>query len=648
MILSDRASVLTEKTLADTVRGPQQQIYRLRILATSDIHAHVMPYDYAADRPLEAAGLARLMTLIRRARAEVANSITLDNGDFIEGSPLGELTAIGGRLPTGRRHPVVAAMNAVGYDAVGLGNHEFGYGVAFLERALADAAFPVLSANIARRLGETPCQDEFFTAPTLMLERSVTNDAGRSALLKIGVLSLLPQQVETWERKHLAGRLRTRDEVGAAAAWAADLRRRGADLVVALCHSGIGGESVGLQPDNAALQVARLGDVDVVIAGHTHRLFPGTGISRTGEIDPAAGKICGKPAVEPGFRGSHLGIIDLELLFRDGRWTVRGSESKLEPVALRDGKGEFVARVGIDPEVERSVAACHARTVKYVRRPIGRADRALNSYFAPVLPVPMMDLIHAAQLSWLTTVAGAAGLSHLPRLSAASPFKFGGLAGACNFTRIAAGDFLLRHIHDLYPFPNSIRAVRVTGARMRDWLERAVSQYRQILPGGGDQPLLHGEARPYDFDTVAGLSYDVDLGAPARHDPDGSLVRPGASRIRNLRFQGAAVAATQEFLLVTNNFRAGGGGNYPELPTDSVIAEPLALCTTVLRHFVESGANIGLPSQCDWRLTGVPPGTALWFDTHTDAAAHLHETLPLRIEVVGPTPPRFLRCRVVF
>ncbi|MCY1126365.1 bifunctional 2',3'-cyclic-nucleotide 2'-phosphodiesterase/3'-nucleotidase [Frigidibacter sp. RF13] len=634
--------------MADTVRGPQQQIYGLRILATSDIHAHVMPYDYAADRPLEAVGLARLTTLIRRARAEVANSITLDNGDFIEGSPLGELTAIGGQLPKGRHHPVVAAMNAVEYDAVGLGNHEFGYGVAFLERALEDAVFPVLSSNIARRLGATPWEDEFFTTPTLMLERLLINDAGRSALLKIGVLSLLPQQVETWERKHLAGRLKTRDEVGAAAAWAADLRRRGADIVVALCHSGIGGESAGLQPDNAAVQVARLGDIDVVIAGHTHRLFPGTGIRPTDEIDPAEGKICGKPAVEPGFRGSHLGIIDLDLLFRDGRWTVRSSQSRLEPVALRDSAGQFVARFGVDREVEHSVASCHANTVDYVRRPIGRADRALNSFFAPLLPVPMMDLIHAAQLSWLATVANAAGLSHLPRVSAASPFKFGGLAGPCNFTRIAAGDFLLRHIHDLYPFPNSIRAVRVTGAQMRDWLERAVSQYRQVVPGTGDQPLLHAEARPYDFDTVAGLSYDVDLSARARHAPDGSLVSPDARRIRNLRFQGAAVAASQEFLLVTNNFRAGGGGNYPELPTDSMIADPLALCTTVLRHFVESGANLGLGPQCDWRLTGVPLGTALWFDTHVDAAEHLHEALPLQVEVVGPAPPRFLRCRVVF
>ncbi|WP_284165310.1 bifunctional 2',3'-cyclic-nucleotide 2'-phosphodiesterase/3'-nucleotidase [Frigidibacter sp. SD6-1] len=634
--------------MADTVRGPQQQTYGLRILATSDIHAHVMPYDYAADRPLEAVGLARLTTLIRRARAEVANSITLDNGDFIEGSPLGELTAVDGQLPKGRHHPVVAAMNAVGYDAVGLGNHEFGYGIAFLERALADARFPVLSANIARRLGTTPGQDEFFTTPTLILERLLVNDAGCPALVKIGVLSLLPQQVETWERKHLAGRLKTRDEVCAAAAWASDLRRRGADIVVALCHSGIGGDSDGRQHDNVALEVARLGEVDVVIAGHTHRLFPGAGIPQTDEVDPERGRICGKPAVEPGFRGSHLGVIDLELLCRDGRWTVGDSESRLEPVALRDASGQFVARVDIDPAVEQSVASCHATTLDYVRRPIGRADRPLNSYFAPVLPGPMMDLIHAAQLSWLAAVAGAAGLSHLPRLSAASPFKFGGLAGPCNFTRIAAGDFLLRHIHDLYPFPNSIRALRVTGAQMHDWLERAVSQYCQITPGQGDQPLLHAGARPYDFDTVAGLSYEVNLSVPARHDPDGSLVRPGARRIGNLRFRGAPVAASQEFLLVTNNFRAGGGGNYPELGEDNVIADPLVLCTTVLRHFVESGANIGLGPQCDWRLTGVPPGTALWFDTHVDAAEHLHEALPLQVETVGPAPPRFLRCRVLF
>ena len=121
-----------------------QRAVHLRVIETTDLHQHLLPYDYYADRPLDGIGLAHAAHLIDAARAEAANALLFDNGDFLQGTPMGDLVAYEKGLREGDLHPVMAAMNALQFDAITLGNHEFNYGLDFLMKALTGAAFPVV------------------------------------------------------------------------------------------------------------------------------------------------------------------------------------------------------------------------------------------------------------------------------------------------------------------------------------------------------------------------------------------------------------------------------------------------------------------------------------------------------------------------
>lgn len=620
-------------------RRTEPSLFTLRLLATSDLHARIMPYDYAADRPLAHAGLARAATVLRAARREALNCLTLDNGDFLEGEPLSELHAIarskgGARLP----HPVITAMNAVGYDAVALGNHEFSYGIPFLRDALADAAFPVICANAVARRGASPTEDTPFRPPVVILERMLRNEKGAGAPIRIGLVGLLPPQIDIWERKHLSGQIETRDIVATAAAWVPELKARGADLVIALCHSGIDQSAPEDRMENAAVPLAGVKGIDVIISGHTHLAFPGPDVPATAEIDPVAGRICGKPAVMAGFWGSHVGVVDLALEERAGAWRLSGAT-----VTTRTAR-----YASPDAEVSVAAAAAHTRALAFVRQPLGATEVPLHTYFAQVTDSAALALIHAAQRDWLSTALRGRPFASLPLLSAASPFKSGDRGGPEHFTDIAEGPFFRGNLYDLYMYPNSIRALMITGATLAEWLERSAARFRTLAPGVVDQPLFDPDVPAYNFDTISGVSYAFDLSAPARYGPHGQLINPAATRLRDLCWQGRPVRPDDRFAIATNNFRASGGGGYPLADRSMVLDEPSRYVADVIRDYIRRQSPVHTPASGNWRLKGLPPGSAAWFDTGPAAATHLAEPGLPRIEPLGPTPDGFLRCRLWF
>jgi 2',3'-cyclic-nucleotide 2'-phosphodiesterase/3'-nucleotidase len=613
--------------------------FRLRILATSDIHAHVLPHDYAKDTALPSAGLSWIASAIRTARSEVANSLTLDNGDFLDGNPLGRLIAQDGRLRPGQIHPVIAAMNAVGYDAAGLGNHEFSLGIDFLRQALRRARFPVLSSNAVLRLEADATADVPFVATSLILERSMAHASGAIAPIRIGLLSLLPPQLEIWEERHLGGRLRTRDILQAAAAWSADLRRRGADLVIALCHSGIGEAEYRPMMENAAVPVARLGTIDVLVAGHSHCAFPGPGTQPSAEVDPVAGRIHGKPVVNAGYRGSHLGIIDLDLDRFAGGWVVRGAQSRAVPVAGTDPRSGPQGSAGSDLRVRRAAARWHRATVEFVRRPVGFTDRPLHTYFARAAASDALDLVHAAQIGWAETVSRGTADEGLPVLSAASPIRAGGRSGPGHFTDVPAGVLLLRHVHEIYGFADHLRILRITGESLRNWLERSAAQFLTLVPGVPGQRLLDAAVPGYACDTIGGVSYLVDPCLPP-------AAGAGPGRIRNLRIGGRAVEPADRFLLVTHDFRRTGPPS--SAATDFEVEAPQALVGDVLADFVRRSAPVQPRHRADWKLAGPPAGTSAWFDTGPGALAHAAEAVRRDIELGEVGDDGFLRCLIRF
>lgn len=536
----------------------------LRLLATSDLHMFVADYDYYRDREDDTVGLARTARLIDEARAEVANCLLLDNGDLIQGNPLGDFLAADQGLAPGTLHPMIRAMNLLGYDAAAIGNHEFNFGLDFLGRALAGARFPQICANVLKADGAP------WLPPSAVLEREVADESGERHRLRIGVIGFVTPQITMWDRSKLSGRLVTQDIVEAAERHVPALRAE-ADLVVALCHSGISAAERRGGDENAALYLARVPGIDAIVTGHQHRVFPGPDYDGRPGIDAARGLLAGVPAVMPGFWGSHLGVIDLTLARAGAGWTVTGSRSEARPIYRRE-HGTVVPLAAPEPRLVAAIEPEHHRAIAAMRRPVGSTAAPITSYFALAGHAATVALVNDAQRWYLRPLLAGTRHEALPLLSAAAPFKAGGQPGPDNYTEIPAGPVALRDVADLYIFPNTVRAVRVSGAQIKEWLEYSARIFLRLDPGrDGPQPLIDPRIPSYDFDIIAGLSYAIDVTRPRRYGAEGRLEDAGAERILELMHDGRPVAPDAEFIVATNNYRADGGGRFPGLGDPSVV-----------------------------------------------------------------------------
>jgi 2',3'-cyclic-nucleotide 2'-phosphodiesterase/3'-nucleotidase len=613
---------------------------QLRILATSDLHVHITPWDYYADRASATAGLARTATLIAQARAEVGASILLDNGDFLHGSPMGDLLARDG----GHGHPMIAAMNALGYDAAALGNHEFSNGLPFLLAQLAQARFPVICANIAHRLGPTPSQDQTLVPPTTILTRDVRDSAGQTHALRIGLIGLLPPQTTQWDRQQLANALITRDILEAAAAHVPALRAEGADIVIALSHSGIGATHPTPNMEDATAALAALPGIDALVAGHTHQTFPSAQFAAGPGIDPERGLLWGKPAVMPGFHGSHLGVIDLTLDRSPTGWHVASAQVALRPIARRTRTGRILALTKSAPQVTTLAAPAHRATRRWAQQTIGHSAHALHSYFSLIAPCALVRLIARAQADHVATLLRGGPHADLPVLSAAAPFHSGGRGGPENYAAIPAGPLLMRHAFDLYPHPNTIAALLVTGAEVHLWLERSFSLFHQISPGSQDAELINPHFPSFNFDLIEGLTWAVDLTQPPRYDTRGAVVAPTARRIRNLCHGGRPIDPDARFVLATNSYRAAGSGGFAGAAPERVLFSGPDSSRAILLAHIAANAPLGAPAPPNWRFAPTP-GTTAVFDSAPAAPAFL-PTLGADVEPLDLTRQGFRRFRL--
>lgn len=614
-------------------------------METTDLHVHVFPYDYYADRPVDTVGLARTAALIAAVRAQAANSLLLDNGDFLQGNPMGDYIAYERGMHGGALHPVVQAMNVLGYDAGTLGNHEFNYGLEFLERTLEGAAFPMVSANIVRRIGAAPRADQPFLKPYVILDRQITDGNGASHPIRVGVIGFVPPQVMIWDRKHLEGSLNARDIVATAQAWVPEMREAGCDVIVALSHSGIGSARHADGMENASTPLALIPGIDVVLTGHSHLVFPSAAFEASEAVDPLRGTLHGKPAVMAGYWGSHMGLVDL-LLERDGsEWRVAAFTTEARPIYLRAEDRAIRPVVESRAEILASVQAEHEATLAYVRRPVGRSSAPLHSYFALVADDPSVQIVSLAQAAYITGMLKGTEHEGLPILSAAAPFKSGGRGGADYYTDVPAGDIAIKNVADLYLYPNTIRAVRITGEQLKGWLERAAGIFNQVAPGAQDAFLLDPDFPSYNFDVIDGVNYRIDISQPARFGPKGELVNPSANRIVDLTHDGRPVDPRAEFIVATNNYRAGGGGNFPGADGSTIIFEgPDTNRDLLVRYIVEQG-TVNPEADGNWGFAPLP-GTTVVFDTGPRALDHLGDVKGLAISHAGPGPDGFARFRI--
>lgn len=612
----------------------------LRLMCVTDLHANLYPYDYFRDRPDESVGLALTAGLIGEARREQQNSLLFDNGDILQGTPLGDWAAAEMAKDGTPRHPIIVAMNGLGYAAATLGNHDFNYGLDILERAYAAAEFPIACSNM-RRVDGKP-----WFPGSVVIEQSFADFGGTKQPLKVGVIGVAPPQIARWDEAHVAGQLEILDIVEAARAEVAALRSRGVDLVVALCHSGISRLASTPGEENAALDLADVAGIDAFFLGHQHLLFPGADFADVAGLDAVGGTIRGKPAVMAGFWGSHLGIIDLALERTGGAWRVESARAEARPIAKRDDMGVTVALTRSDPDVLQAAREAHQRTLDYVRAAVGALAEPLQTYRAMIGDDPTVQLVNAAQRAYAAQLAAARpDLAGLPILSATAPFKCGGRNGPDYFTDIPRGPVAIKDVADLYPYPNSFRVLKVDGATVEEWLERSVSTFRRIDPARRDeQPLLEANFACYNFDVIDGVNYVVDVTQPPRYDESGAVIAPDARRIRDLTFEGAPLDPKRTFLIATNSYRASGGGGFPGCDGRHVAIEAPDVNRDILLRYVAAKQRAPR-SDGNWRLAPLPDSVIATYLTSPKAAS-LPAPPRLVLTSMGLAPGGFLKLRV--
>jgi len=608
--------ILLAALLAGTAHAAE---LKLRLLQTSDLHMNLLNYDYYQDKATDEYGLAKTVSLIKAARAEARNSLLFDNGDLLQGSPLGDVVAKVKPLKAGEVHPAYKVLNLLEVDAANIGNHEFNYGLPFLRQAIAGAKFPYVSANVM--LADAP-QRHAFT-PYAVLERRFTDEAGQPHALKIGVIGFVPPQIMTWDKQNLDGKVVARDIVETARRLVPELRAKGAQLVVAIAHSGLEKTDPGTLAENAAVQLAQVQGIDALLLGHAHAEFPGKDFAGYPGVDLARGSIHGVPAVMPGRWGDHLGVIDLRLDNASGAWKVVDSRAEVRPIYQRATRR---ALVDADPLVATAIAAEHADTLAYVRGAVAQSLAPIHSYFALVMDDPSVQVVSQAQLAYMARAVQGTAYEMLPLLSASAPFKSGGRQGWNSYTDIPAGTIAIKNVADLYVYPNTIKAMKLTGVEVREWLEMAAGNFRLIDPRGApEQDLLEPTFRSYNFDTLDGLSYQIDVTQAARYDADGQRLTGGGRRIVNLRHQGKPVADEAEFLVVTNNYRANGGGNFPGLNAGKIVVDAPEENREAVAQYLAGVKRFNPTADGNWRVLPVP-GVKLRFLSGAGGMAHLVAT----------------------
>ncbi len=588
---------------------------KLRLLETSDIHMNLVNYDYYQDKATDDFGLAKTISLIKAARAEAKNSVLIDNGDLLQGSPMGDLVAKVKPLKKGETHPAYTVMNALRYDAGNIGNHEFNFGLPFLKQALQGAAFPYVSANVTDAKTGKP-----LVQPYTLLKRKVQDEDGKTHTLTVGVIGFVPPQILMWDKANLEGRVQAQDILESARRYVPEMKKKGADIVVAVAHSGF---EKGEQPrfaENSVAGLAEVAGIDAILFGHAHAEFPSKAFAGYPKVNIDKGTINGVAATMPGRWGDHLGVIDLTLDKVGRSWKVVDQQASLRPIFDKKAKKPTV---DADPMVRELIGHVHDDTLSYVRGQVAQSTAPIYSYFAQVADDPSVQIVSQAQLWYVQNAVRGTEYEKLPLLSAAAPFKAGGRQGWGYYTDIPAGPLAIKHLADLYIYPNTLKVVKVKGSDVREWLERSAGQFNRIDPQGpAAQELINPDFRSYNFDTIDGVSYDIDVTQPSRYDMDGKLANAAAHRIVNLRYDGKPLDDKQTFLVATNNYRASGGGNFAELNGKQIVIDAPDENREALARYLASKGSVNPSRDNNWRILPVA-GVGLRFSTGSGARSVL-------------------------
>ncbi|MBA5639675.1 bifunctional 2',3'-cyclic-nucleotide 2'-phosphodiesterase/3'-nucleotidase [Duganella sp. LX20W] len=601
---------------------PEGTTVTLALLETTDLHSNVMSYNYYALADDTSLGLERTSTLVQAARAENPNNVLLDDGDVIQGTLLADLQAVAKPVACADTLAIHKAMNALKYDGGGMGNHEFNYGLPFLSQitntdfgiqgvskpagTCGAPTFPLVLTNVTGVASQKPILPPYALLPRDFA--AVAPDGSKLTVkLNIGIMSFVPPQILEWDQKNLAGKVAVTGVQEAARQYVPELRSKGADLVVALSHGGLDTSAYSPKMENGSYHLSTTG-IDALMIGHSHLVFPKgkesnapaldasfAAIPASANVDAINGFVNGVPTVMAQSWGRRLGIIRMTLARQGGKWVVQPAKTTVESRGFKYTDGSTVVKA--DPAIAPLVATEHAATIAYAKQPLGVAtDFEMSAYFALAGDVSAIQLVNQAQIDYVKKFIAAstdttiASYKNIPVISCSAPFK-AGRNGSSDFTDVAPGasaaapvGLQVRNPGDLYLYSNNnLQAVKIKGSDLKAWLETAAKQFGQIDPTKTtEQDLVPSYGTIYNYDVFYAennaLTYQIDV------------TKPVGSRIANLSYLGKAVADGDDFIVATNDYRAGGGGNVPGIDgSKTIIKSPDANQAVVSNYLMAQG-----------------------------------------------------------